>query len=132
MRQGRPGSPCEVVYYDSEKQTRDVLFTGNRWGARRFLDELRAGIGDARGERIAEAYTERGAAFIVRAVNTHAQLVEALDSLEASAVNLHCALQSTAHMDHADSRIPVITGQVVRDLLAMRDQARAALASAQS
>lgn len=67
------------------------------------------------------------AAFIVRACNSHAALVEALDKLEASAVNLHCALQSTAHMDPADRRIPVITGQVVKDLLVMRDQARAAL-----
>lgn len=51
-----------------------------------------------------------------------------LDSLEADAVNLRCALQSTAHMAPEDQRIPVITGQVVKDLLVMRNKARAALA----
>jgi len=60
----------------------------------------------------------------------NAALVAALNKLEADAVNLHCAIQSTAHMDPNDSRIPVITGQVVKDLLAMRDSARAALAQA--
>lgn len=76
------------------------------------------------------AEDEANAAFIVKAVNSHAQLVAALDTLEADAVNLHCALQSTAHMDPRDTRIAAITGQVVEDLLAMRDKARAALESA--
>lgn len=56
------------------------------------------------------------------------ELLSALDKLEASCVNLHCALQSTAHMSPADSRIPHITSKVVGDLLVMRDQARLALA----
>jgi hypothetical protein len=77
-----------------------------------------------------EIESDANLAFIVRAVNSHAALVEALDSIEATAVNLHCALQSTAHMDPNDSRIPTITGQVVKDLLVLRDQARAALQSA--
>jgi hypothetical protein len=75
---------------------------------------------------------EANAEFICRAVNSHYELVAALERLEASAVNLHCALQSTAHMDPNDSRIPVITGSVVRDLQAMQDQARSALAKAQA
>lgn len=45
LRQGAPGSPCEVVFYDSDKQTRELMFTGNRWSAKRFLSDLRAGIG---------------------------------------------------------------------------------------
>lgn len=80
---------------------------------------------------------EANAAFIFTACNAYASdqakiaaLVGALEGLEASAVNLHCALQSTAHMDPQDKRIPVITGGVVRDLLVIRDQARAALAAA--
>lgn len=35
------GSVCEVVFYDSDKQTRGVLFSGGRWNARKFLKELR-------------------------------------------------------------------------------------------
>lgn len=35
----------EVVFYNSDKQTREVLFTGKRWHARRFLRDLRNGIG---------------------------------------------------------------------------------------
>lgn len=31
----------EVVFYDSDKQTRTVLFTGKRWPARRFFRDLR-------------------------------------------------------------------------------------------
>lgn len=81
---------------------------------------------------IAYVYDKNDRAFIVRACNSHAKLVAALDTLEADAVNLHCALQSTAHMDPRDSRIAAITGQVVEDLLAMRDKARAALTAAQS
>ena len=34
----------EVVFYDSDKQTRDVMFKGKRWAARRFLRDLRNGI----------------------------------------------------------------------------------------
>lgn len=35
----------EVVFYNSNRQTSDVLFTGKRWNARRFLRDLRNGIG---------------------------------------------------------------------------------------
>lgn len=35
----------EVVFYNSDKQTREVMFTGKRWHARRFLRDLRRGIG---------------------------------------------------------------------------------------
>jgi len=35
----------EVVFYDSDKQTREVMFTGKRWYARRFLRDLRTSIG---------------------------------------------------------------------------------------
>jgi len=38
------GQPAEVVFYDSNKQTREVLFSGGRWAARRFLRDLRTGI----------------------------------------------------------------------------------------
>lgn len=55
------------------------------------------------------------------------ELVAALDWIEATAVNLHCALQATAHMDPSDSRIAVETGRVVKDLLVLRDKARALL-----
>lgn len=55
------------------------------------------------------------------------ELVEALDWIEATAVNLHCALQATAHMDPSDSRIAVETGRVVKDLLVLRDKARSLL-----
>lgn len=71
------------------------------------------------------------AELIVRAVNSATQhtenqrLKEELAWQEASLVNLHCALQSTAHMDPADSRIPVITGEVVRDLQVMAKRIRA-------
>lgn len=34
----------EVVFYDSDKQTRNVLFTGKRWHARRFLRDYRKQI----------------------------------------------------------------------------------------
>ena len=35
----------EVVFYNSDKQTREVMFRGKRWHARRFLRDLRKGIG---------------------------------------------------------------------------------------
>lgn len=38
------GQPCEVVFYDSDKQTREVLFSGGRWEARRFLYNWRCQI----------------------------------------------------------------------------------------
>lgn len=73
----------------------------------------------------------------ITAVNSHAalkarvgELEAGLSSVEATAINLHCALQSTAHMDPADNRIPAITGQVVKDLLVLRNQAKALLAPA--
>lgn len=44
LRQGQPGSLCEVVFYDSDKQTREVKFSGGRVAAKKFLANLRAGI----------------------------------------------------------------------------------------
>lgn len=57
-------------------------------------------------------------------------LLEALQWMEATAVNLHCALQATAGMDRNDRRVSVITGEVVGDLLVMRNRARNAIALA--
>jgi len=81
------------------------------------------------GHTVAHVYPDTGENFAALLASAP-DLLAALDSIEATAVNLHCALQSTAHMDPADSRIPVITGQVVKDLLVMRAQARAAIARA--
>lgn len=44
LRQVGPGC-CEVVFYDYDKQTRDVMFSGGRWAARRYLQTLRLSIG---------------------------------------------------------------------------------------
>lgn len=52
------------------------------------------------------------------------------DKHEAAIINLHCALQSTAHMDPNDNRIPKITGQIIADLLKLAREARAAIQSA--
>lgn len=111
--------------------------TPTPWHVGRIVGHF-CGVYAERGAQIADCTSpdffpedsKRNAAFIVRAVNNHAQLVAALDDIEAASVNLHCALQSTAHMDPQDSRIPAITGQVVRDLLAIAGQARAALSAA--
>lgn len=43
LRQVQPGV-CEVVFYDSDKQTSECKFRGGRWDARRFLHTLRSGI----------------------------------------------------------------------------------------
>lgn len=85
-------------------------------------------------------------AKIIDALNSHAALLARNESLtaanegmraelewiEATAVNLHCALQATAHMDPNDKRIAVETVRVVRDLLVIRDRARSALTRAAS
>lgn len=34
------GKPCEVVFYDSNKETSEVKFSGGRWAARRYLRDL--------------------------------------------------------------------------------------------
>jgi len=39
------GGGAEVVFYDSDKQTRTVMFSGGRWAARHYLLDLRGGIG---------------------------------------------------------------------------------------
>ena len=41
----RSGCPCEVIFYDSDKQTRTVMFSGRRWPARHYLKALRASVG---------------------------------------------------------------------------------------
>lgn len=40
-----PGKPCEVVFYDSDKQTEEMKFSGGRWAARRYLRDLMNSIG---------------------------------------------------------------------------------------
>ena len=37
--------PCEVIFYDSDKQTRSVMFSGGRWEARRYFRDLRLSVG---------------------------------------------------------------------------------------
>jgi hypothetical protein len=69
---------------------------------------------------------------LARLRTSHGKLVDLLAWIESTAINLHCALQSTAHMDPNDGRIPVITGQVIRDLLVMRNHASNAQATAAS
>lgn len=41
----RSGCPCEVIFYDSDKQSRNVMFSGGRWEARRYFRDLRLSIG---------------------------------------------------------------------------------------
>ncbi len=57
-----------------------------------------------------------------------AELATALADFQSTALNLHCALQSTAGMDPNDHRISSITGGVVKDLRFLEEMARALLA----
>lgn len=42
---GSKPAMTEVVYYNSDRQSRDVMFTGGRWQARKFLADLRVSLG---------------------------------------------------------------------------------------
>ena len=64
-------------YLDAVKTTMNTQHTPTPFALPLEIHETREGpsIHDSQGERIAEAYTERGAIAIVRACNSHAQLV---------------------------------------------------------